>query len=97
MLPMKKELLVALRDIKQVVIECKNCHSQLRVSLDAVIQPRHDYTPLGICPICLMDFDSTLPGSIEKLRTACNALSSACQIWADQKLMKIGPGSGATD
>ena len=82
MILMHKELLVSLSDLLAISIECPNCHSEIRMKMDAAFKPAPPRVspPLENCPVCTTRFDSTLRPSIESFREALSALRDHSKI-----------------
>lgn len=76
MLAMTKEILVSLSDVDAFVVECKQCHSQLRFNPELEWKEDVDRdSPFVSCPLCHAPFDSTLKIGLLNLRNNWRGLT----------------------
>jgi len=78
MLAMTKELLISTSDVTAIVVTCNNCKAQIRFNP----MPEADWkeslekdSPFQWCPLCQVNFDSTLKGSLASLKRMWKALT----------------------
>ena len=80
MIAMQKELVISLEDLDAIVIECGECHSQIRIRMDSELRGGQRSSPLEFCSVCSAKFDSTLRPCVDSFRKALRDLKGDAKV-----------------